>query len=99
MASLVRPLPTELTSATPFERCRIGVPGAGSGLQPVDQFRLVSGRLTCQCTVGQNPLDGLGHVRPGSAEWVYSGMMPCSNNHTTRRCERCPVRLSMTNSN
>src|SRR5437588_141024 len=36
----------------------------------------------------QDPLSG-----------VYSGMMPCSNNHTTKCAVRCPARLSMTNSN
>jgi Recombinase len=34
----------------------------------------------------QDPLSG-----------VYSGMMPCSNNHTTKCAVRCPARLSMTN--
>src|SRR6266851_3470840 len=28
---------------------------------------------------------------------VYSGITPCSNNHTTKLAVVCPVRLSMTN--
>ena len=35
----------------------------------------------------QDPLSG-----------VYRGMMPCSNNHTTKLAVRWPARLSMTNS-
>ncbi len=27
---------------------------------------------------------------------VYSGITPCSNNHTTKLAEVCPLRLSMT---
>src|SRR5713226_8900562 len=34
----------------------------------------------------QDPLSG-----------VYSGITPCSNNHTTKLAVRCPLRLSMTN--
>src|SRR5947209_1952519 len=67
MATEIGALPTKLTFASPFEWRRIGVPGASDGLQPVNQFRLVGWRLTRQCTPGQDPLDGLGHVQPGSA--------------------------------
>src|SRR5579859_6200301 len=61
-------LPTKLTLATPFEWRRIGVPRACSGFEPFDQLRRVGWRLSGQCTPGQDPLDGLGHVQPRSAQ-------------------------------
>jgi hypothetical protein len=69
MTPSVRPLSTELTFATPFEWRGIGVPGTSSGFQPVNQLGGVRWHLTGQCTPGQDPLDGLGHVQPGSAQW------------------------------
>src|SRR5437763_9471471 len=88
MASLIGPLATELTFATPLEWGGIRVPCAGSGLQPIDQLCRVCRCLASQCTshdmrwmdsviFSHDPLSG-----------VYSGMMPWSNNHTTKRAVR-----------
>ena len=58
MAALIRSLSTGVPSAAPLEGCRICIPCAGSGLQPLDQLRRVGRRLTAQCTAGQDSLDG-----------------------------------------
>ena len=54
--------------ASPFEWRRIGVPGASGPLKPVDDLRRIGRRLTGQGSLGEDSLDGLGHVQPGSAE-------------------------------
>ena len=69
MSALIGSLAAELAFATPLERSRIGVPRASSGLQPFDQFVRIRRRLTGQCAPCQDPLDGLGHVQPGSTQW------------------------------
>jgi len=47
---------------------RIGVPGTRGGLQPVDDVSRIGRCLTGQRALGEDALDGLGHVQPRSAE-------------------------------
>ena len=68
MTPSIGSLATSLAFASPFERRGIGVPGASGRLQPVDDLHGVGRRVTGQRAVGQDALDGFGHVQPRPAE-------------------------------
>src|SRR5579859_3726655 len=68
MTPSIGSLATGFAFASPFEWSRVGIPRTSGGLQPVDDLLWVGRRLTGQSSLGDDPLDGLGHVQPGAAE-------------------------------
>src|SRR5579859_7969992 len=68
MTASIRSVATGFPFAGPFEWGGISVPGVSRSFQPTDEFGWIGRRLTGQRAVGEDPLDGLGHVQPGPAE-------------------------------
>jgi len=73
------------------------VPASRRLLQPVDDLLLCLRILSRQGPPHNDALDRLcQYSRQEPPRGVYSGMIPCSNNHSSRSGVRCPAKLSYT---
>ena len=72
MTALASADPASRALATPGERGRVGVPGAGGRFQPVDQLLGGLRVLPRQGATDEDALEGFGHVEP-LPRVVYTG--------------------------
>ena len=97
MTASICSVATGFPFAGPFERRGIGVPGVSCSFQPADEFGRIGRRLTGQRAVGEDPLDGLGHVQPRPAERRVQRHHAMFEQPHDEAWGECPLRLSMTN--
>src|SRR5215207_5992473 len=66
--ALAAPLAAEPALAGPDERGGVGIPAARGRFEPVDDVLGGGGCLSDEGAAHEDPLDGLGHVQPGTTQ-------------------------------